>query len=91
MKNPLKIALAATLVSWLLAAGCATRPGDAVGGIGPTDTCQVCRYNHDLACVCVKVTDSTPRAEYQGKTYHFCSDDCRASFLKKPDKYLPKH
>jgi len=36
------------------------------------------------------VDESTPRAEYQGTTYYFCSEDCRAAFLKKPQKYVSK-
>lgn len=27
-------------------------------------------------------------ANYQGKTYHFCSAECRDEFLKNPAKYL---
>jgi len=27
-------------------------------------------------------------SEYQGKTYYFCSDECRADFLKHPEKYV---
>jgi Cu+-exporting ATPase len=27
------------------------------------------------------------RAEYQGKTYHFCSEDCRTKFQQNPDRY----
>ena len=49
--------------------------------------CCVCKYNNDLACVDVTVTDTTPRAVYQGKTYYFCSDDCRKDFQNRPDKW----
>src|SRR3569623_35336 len=27
-------------------------------------------------------------AEHDGKTYHFCCDGCRTSFVANPDKYL---
>ena len=50
--------------------------------------CLVCKENADLACVDVKVKGDTPRAEYDGKTYYFCSDDCRREFLKHPAKYV---
>ena len=30
---------------------------------------------------------SEHRSEYKGKTYHFCSAGCKASFDKDPDKY----
>jgi Cu+-exporting ATPase len=49
--------------------------------------CLVCKYNADLACVDVPVENQTPRAEYNGRTYYFCSDECRAEFLKHPEKY----
>ena len=49
--------------------------------------CLVCKENADLACVDVKVKGDTPRAEYNGKSYYFCSDDCRREFLKHPEKY----
>jgi YHS domain-containing protein len=49
--------------------------------------CMVCKKNVDLACVDVAVDDKTPRTEYQGKTYYFCSDDCRKDFEKNPAKY----
>ena len=87
MKYFLNLAFAACLA---LAAGCTTTSRETASGGGLPATCHVCRYHNDLACVCVKVKNSTPRAEYQGTTYYFCSDDCRADFLKQPEKYLPK-
>ena len=72
-----------------LAFGCATSHESAADS-GPTANCYVCRYNNDLACLVVHVNDSTPHAEYEGKTYYFCSEDCRKAFLKNPQKYLPK-
>jgi YHS domain-containing protein len=55
-----------------------------------TEECRVCRYNNDLACVCVKVDTTTPREVYLGRTNYFCSEDCRTAFVKRPTKYLPK-
>jgi len=49
----------------------------------------VCLYNRDLPCVRVRVDEKTPRAEYRGKTYYFCTEDCRLAFEKNPVKYLP--
>ncbi len=69
--------------------GCATSHEKAAD-YGPTENCFVCKHYNDLACVIVHVQDSTPHAEYEGKTYYFCSEDCRAAFLKNPKKYLPK-
>lgn len=87
MKHILNLALAALLA---VVAGCATTSSNTARTSGPTETCHVCKYNNDLACVCVKVKDTTPRTEYQGTTYYFCSDDCQAAFAKSPPKYLPK-
>jgi len=72
-----------------LATGCTTSPKDLSRSSGPTETCPVCRYQNDLACVCVRVKDDTPRTEYHGQTFYFCSEDCRTTFLKQPQKYLP--
>ena len=83
----LQIAVAALLA---LGAGCAITSRDSAQTSGPMETCHVCRYNNDLACVCVKVKESTPKTEYQGTTYYFCSQDCLASFRKDPRRYLPK-
>jgi YHS domain-containing protein len=30
------------------------------------------------------------KAEHQGKTYYFCSDDCKARFEKEPAKFAEK-
>jgi YHS domain-containing protein len=78
----------------LISAGCATSSsssaGNAAGQAESTATCHVCRYNNDLACICVKVKDNTPVTQYHGTNYYFCSEDCRAAFLKRPGKYLPE-
>ena len=87
MKNILNIAFAASLA---FIAGCATSSHDDALISCPTATCRVCEYNNDLACVCVKVKDNTPKAEYAGATNYFCSQECRAAFLKRPQKYLPR-
>lgn len=73
-----------------LLAGCATEPKQEPVSAGEVETCHVCHYNNDLACIRVGVRDTTPRTEYEGKTYFFCSEECRAAFLKKPAKYLPR-
>jgi len=76
-------------------AGCASGNGQASAGNGPAmmsnhAECAVCKKNADLACVDVAVDDKTPRTEYQGKTYYFCSDDCRKDFAKNPAKYAAR-
>ena len=52
--------------------------------------CVVCKMNYDLACIDVTVDPKTPTCVYQGKTYYFCSDDCRDKFAKDPEKYLKR-
>lgn len=36
------------------------------------------------------VTASSPKAEYEGKTYYFCCPGCDAKFKADPKKYLGK-
>ena len=78
------------LAAFSLVSGCATARKDSALTGQPTVTCHVCRYNNDLACVCVKLKDTTPHAEFDGTTYYFCSGDCRTEFLKNPGKYAQK-
>lgn len=49
--------------------------------------CPVCRREGDLACLQVRVTDDTPTVVLDGEVYYFCSDECRASFERHPDRY----
>jgi len=50
--------------------------------------CLVCKYNADLACIDIPVDKTTPSYTYNGKTYYFCSDECRDKFKKDPQKYV---
>jgi len=54
------------------------------------DECLVCKMNVDLACIDVAIDKDTPSYVYNGKTYHFCSDECRDKFIKNPGKYIAK-
>jgi YHS domain-containing protein len=68
----------------LALSACATeRPNDP----RPLEECPVCRENADLACLNVRVDAATPHAQYKGKTYYFCSEECRVLFEKNPAKY----
>ena len=49
--------------------------------------CLVCKENADLACVDLTVDKDTPHTDYNGKTYYFCSDECKHAFEKHPEKY----
>lgn len=46
-----------------------------------TFACPVCKMD-------LKVSDSTPRATYQGKLYYFDSEDHLKEFFQDPQKYL---
>lgn len=85
--NKLTLRFAASLAICL--AGCASNQTASKDG-KPCAECLVCEHNADLACVNVEVTADTPRTEYNGKTYYFCSDDCKAAFEKSPQKYATR-
>lgn len=36
------------------------------------------------------VSESSPKAEHEGKTYYFCCPGCEANFKKDPQKFLNK-
>lgn len=73
-------------------AGCATAPGErtATASTQPHAECLVCKKNADLACIDVEVDSTTPTSKVDGKTYYFCSKECRDKFAANPTKYLPK-
>lgn len=56
-------------------------PGEAT--IGDKSTCLV--SNEEFL-----VTDSSPKAEHEGKTYYFCCPGCDSKFKADPAKYLKK-
>jgi YHS domain-containing protein len=68
-------------------AGCAAEQRSDVASTQQHAECLVCKENVDLACVDVAVDATTPRYAYEGKTYYFCSDECRDKFAKDPAKY----
>jgi Cu+-exporting ATPase len=72
-------------------AGC-TAPGDhsTIASTQPHAECLVCKKNADLACIDVAVDPTTPSYPYNGKTYYFCSQECRDKFARDPARYLPK-
>ena len=83
---PMKALLAAALAA-LLVAGCASVPDrDPASGCA---NCPVCLHQADLACVCVKVGPNTPSCEWNGRTWYFCSEECRKAFLSDPRHFTP--
>ena len=78
------------LVSLLtLTVGCASTAPKTTQATGRVEQCLVCAHNRDLACIKVSVDEKTPRCCCNGKTYFFCSDECRKAFEKNPAKYQP--
>lgn len=82
----------------MVAGGCASSPSAPAAAsdsavkasqtTSPHAECLVCKYDADLACLDVTVTDSTPSTVYDGKTYYFCSKSCCKKFEKNPAKYI---
>src|SRR4051812_48984431 len=78
------------IVVMVAASGCASSPTAPAAATGsavtasqttsPHAECLVCKYDADLACVDVTVSDSTPSTVYDGKTYYFCSKSCCKKF-----------
>jgi len=85
----LAIALSLGAASPFLA-GCTSDGNPATDGrLSPGHArCPVCVAEGDLACVDVRIETDTPRAEFGGRTYWFCSDTCRAEFLRDPARYV---
>jgi len=81
------LCLAPAAASLVLAGGCSSpRPADD-GAVHAK--CPVCACEGDLVCVDVTVEPDTPRLEYQGTTYYFCSVDCLHAFQREPQEYVP--
>jgi YHS domain-containing protein len=82
------------LLTACLLAGCASSSTQPIAASNNPqqqhDECLVCKMNVDLACVDVAVDKDTPTYNYLGRTYHFCSTDCRDKFAKDPAKYAGK-
>jgi YHS domain-containing protein len=84
------------LASLLLAAcACLLAPLSACVQVPDRDpasgcaNCPVCLHEADLACVCVKVAADTPRVEWNGRTWYFCSEECKKAFLSDPRRFTP--
>ena len=83
-------AFSSLLLCCLLAgSGCTTTGTQrAANDAAPHAECLVCKHEADLACLNVKITDQTPRYDYDGHTYYFCSTECRDQFVRDPWKYI---
>jgi hypothetical protein len=71
--------------------GCRASASVAIEVDDPTRAhCPVCEAEGDLACLCVRVGPDTPSSTYLGRTYYFCSTQCKQDFDRKPAKYVPR-
>jgi YHS domain-containing protein len=41
-----------------------------------------------VAALLVKVKENTPRVEWGGRTWYFCSEECKAAFLADPRHFV---
>jgi len=80
-------AIALTTLLAIGLSGCASSPPEPQKLSANQDTCWVCVHERDLACMKVDIDDKTPTAVYEGKTYHFCSEECKNKFVSNPVKY----
>lgn len=60
------------------AQGAVVPPGEAK--VGDKSTCPVSGEEF-------VVTESSPKAEHDGKTYYFCCSGCKAKFEKDPSQF----
>jgi hypothetical protein len=84
MSARLRALVASTALGALLGACAASTPAPD----GPMAECPVCKHEGDLACLCVEIEPDTPRCECGGRTYYFCSEECRADFAERPERYV---
>lgn len=49
--------------------------------------CLVCRCRRDFDCLEVDKSPRTPHADFAGRTYYFCGENCRKEFERNPGRY----
>ena len=77
------------IVALILVSGCAPLP-PVPPQEAPVQQCLVCRHKRDFSCLSVPKEPATPHAQLAGRTYWFCSENCRCEFQKDPKPFLPK-
>ena len=89
------VLVVAVMVACGMVGGCAGNGAGAQDGspkmmvhAAPRAECLVCKKNGDMACIDVEVDAKTPFADYNGKRYFFCSEECRKDFLKNPGAFV---
>jgi hypothetical protein len=81
----LRRSIRSLVIAAVLASGCAAPDAPLPPGHA---ACPVCVKNCDLACVDVLVERDTPCCTFAGKTYYFCSEQCRCQFEESPRTYV---
>ncbi len=84
MRNRITLLLVAAWMAFGIACSSAPDPR-------PVAQDPVCLHNGDLGCINVRVDEATPRSTHQGKTYYFCTENCRKVFEKAPGQYVQQH
>lgn len=69
------------ILVWLLVAGCGTASPTATNIRDGRGYCPICTEWHGAS-------EMRWPIEHGGKTYRFCDPNCRAAFVKEPEKYL---
>ena len=72
----------------LASTGCTTTVVASSETVDGHAVCPVCEWRGDLACLDVIIADDTPRCDWNGRTYWFCSDDCLARFEKDSARFV---
>ncbi|TKJ41953.1 hypothetical protein CEE36_07825 [candidate division TA06 bacterium B3_TA06] len=81
-----------TLLGAALLFGAVVLVGFLAGCGSKAKTDEVTKKATDPTCgMEVTVTDETPTYEYEGKTYYFCSADCKTKFVADPGEYMEEH
>ena len=87
---PVALALAACGASSTSAPAASPAPASASAVKAPGDARVGDRTRCPVSGEEFTVTESSPKADYNGKTYYFCCGGCDAKFKADPQKYLSR-
>lgn len=91
LKKTLPLIAAAVILAGFLAGCGAGKEPTAESQKARTDTSRV-QTARDPACgMQVPMTEDAVTYNYQGKTYYFCSAECKAEFVADPARYTEGH
>jgi YHS domain-containing protein len=92
--------VAMVIIGLVFAAGCSKKaPKTEAEKATPTETGQVATPTDttkaaltamvaDPVCGMQVAKTAAVTADYEGTTYYFCSEQCKATFMKDPKKYI---